>query len=96
MGYHEAGICPVPHYLAVNPSGKPCQTGSLCQRNKTDADGGGLESLLSIKSLPEPEIRVNVTSTDVELHQVHFSYSGNAEDEVLHGIDLKLPQGSPV
>lgn len=55
-----------------------------------------LESLLSIKSLPEPEIRVNVTSTDVELHQVHFSYSGNAEDEVLHGIDLKLPQGRPV
>ena len=53
-----------------------------------------LESLLSIKSLPEPETRANVTSTDVELHQVHFSYSGNAEDEVLHGIDLKLPQGS--
>ena len=53
-----------------------------------------LESLLSIKSLPEPENRANVTSTDVELHQVHFSYSGNAEDEVLHGIDLKLPQGS--
>ena len=25
---------------------------------------------------------------------MHFSYTGKAEDEVLHGIDLKLPEGS--
>lgn len=53
-----------------------------------------LDSLLTMKSLPEPEKRANITSTDVELKQVRFSYSGNTEEEVLHGIDLKLPQGS--
>lgn len=53
-----------------------------------------LDSLLTMKSLPEPEKRANITSTDVELKQVRFSYSGNTEEEVLHGIDLKFPQGS--
>jgi len=53
-----------------------------------------LDSLLTMKSLPEPEKRANIKSTDVELKQVRFSYSGNTEEEVLHGIDLKLPQGS--
>ena len=31
--------------------------------------------------------------TDVELKNVHFSYTGDVKDEVLHGIDLKLPEG---
>ena len=53
-----------------------------------------LDSLLTMKSLPEPEKRANIKSTDVELKQVRFSYSGNTEEEVLHGIDLKFPQGS--
>ena len=53
-----------------------------------------LDSLLTMKSLLEPEKRANITSTDVELKQVRFSYSGNTEEEVLHGIDLKFPQGS--
>lgn len=53
-----------------------------------------LEGFLSMKSLPEPAERAVLTGTDVVLSDVHFSYSGNSEDEVLHGIDLKLPQGS--
>ena len=43
-----------------------------------------LDSLLTMKSLPEPEKRANIKSTDVELKQVRFSYSGNTEEEVLH------------
>ena len=35
-----------------------------------------------------------MTSTGVELKDVRFSYTGKAEDEVLHGVSLKLPQGS--
>ena len=53
-----------------------------------------LEDFLAMKSLPEPEKRAVLNGTDVVLSDVHFSYSGNSEDEVLHGIDLKLPQGS--
>lgn len=53
-----------------------------------------LEGFLSMKSLPEPAERAVLNGTDVVLSDVHFSYSGNDEDEVLHGIDLKLPQGS--
>ena len=53
-----------------------------------------LEDFLTMKSLPEPEKRAVLNGTDVVLSDVHFSYSGNSEDEVLHGIDLKLPQGS--
>lgn len=30
----------------------------------------------------------------MELKNVHFSYTGKVEDEVLHGIDLKLSEGS--
>ena len=53
-----------------------------------------LEGFLSMKGLPEPAERAVLNGTDVVLSDVHFSYSGNDEDEVLHGIDLKLPQGS--
>lgn len=53
-----------------------------------------LEDFLTMKSLPEPEKRAVLNGTDVVLSDVHFSYSGNSEDEVLHGIDLKLLQGS--
>ena len=54
----------------------------------------GLEEFLNMKELPKPKNRANVKSTDVALKNVRFSYSGNADDEVLHGIDLSLPQGS--
>ena len=54
----------------------------------------GLEEFLNMKELPEPKKRADVKKTDVSLKNVRFSYTGNADDEVLHGVDLKLPQGS--
>ena len=53
-----------------------------------------LESMLPMESLPEPEHRTEPTSTAVKLEQVRFSYTGKSEEEVLHGLDLTLPQGS--
>ena len=52
-----------------------------------------LESFLSIKSLPEPEKEAKLKRTDIVLEDVHFSYSGKKEEEVLHGINLRLPEG---
>lgn len=54
----------------------------------------GLEEFLNMKELPEPAKRADVKKTDVSLKNVRFSYMGNSDDEVLHGIDLRLPQGS--
>ena len=53
-----------------------------------------LEEFLEMPKLPEPKNRAGVTHTNVELKNVHFSYTGNGKDEVLHGIDLRLPEGS--
>ena len=53
-----------------------------------------LEDFLEMPALPEPTERANPQCADVELKNVHFSYTGKSEDEVLHGIDLKLPEGS--
>lgn len=53
-----------------------------------------LEEFLEMRELPEPEKQAEIRHTGVELKNVHFSYTGKAEDEVLHGIDLKLPEGS--
>ena len=52
-----------------------------------------LEAFLELPALPEPAQPAAVSGTGVELKNVHFSYS-NEGPEVLHGIDLKLPQGS--
>ena len=54
----------------------------------------GLQEFLEMPELPEPKNRAVVPSAGVELKNVHFSYTDNAEDEVLHGVDLSLPQGS--
>ncbi len=53
-----------------------------------------LEEFLEMPSLSEPEKRADINGTSVELKDVRFSYSGEQKDEVLHGIDLKLPEGS--
>lgn len=53
-----------------------------------------LEEFLEMPELPEPAARVEIKRTDVELKNVHFSYTGDAADEVLHGVDLRLPEGS--
>lgn len=49
-------------------------------------------AFLDLPELPEPAVRACVHGTDVELSGVSFSYEGG--DEVLHGIDLAVPQGS--
>lgn len=53
-----------------------------------------LEQFLELPELPEPAEYADVRHTAVELKDVHFSYTGDCKDEVLHGIDLTLPQGS--
>ena len=53
-----------------------------------------LQDFLEMEELPEPAERAEVHGTAVELKDVHFSYTGDAKDEVLHGIDLRLPEGS--
>lgn len=53
-----------------------------------------LEEFLEMPELPEPTARAEIKRTDVELKNVHFFYTGDAADEVLHGVDLRLPEGS--
>lgn len=50
-----------------------------------------LQEYLEMPELPEKTNPIRLADYDVELRHVHFSYE---ESEVLHGIDLKLPQGS--
>lgn len=53
-----------------------------------------LEEFLEMPSLPEPKKRAVIKNTDVCLKNVHFSYSGDEKDEVLHDISLRLPENS--
>ena len=53
-----------------------------------------LEDFLEMPALPEPAQRADVVGSGVTLKDVHFSYTGDPKDEVLHGIDLTLPAGS--
>ena len=53
-----------------------------------------LEEFLEMPALPQPAQRAKVNGTGVALQNVHFSYTGDKKDEVLHGISLDLPQGS--
>lgn len=50
-----------------------------------------LQEYLEMPELPEKGQDVKLKGYDVELKSVRFSYD---EDEVLHGISLKMPQGS--
>ena len=53
-----------------------------------------IEGLLNMRTLPQPEKRVDLKSHDIVMSEVHFSYTGDQKDEVLHGIDLARPEGS--
>ena len=53
-----------------------------------------LTEFLEMPELPEPSENAELHGTDVVLQNVHFSYTGDPESEVLHGIDLNLPAGS--
>ena len=52
-----------------------------------------IQKLFDIKTLSEPKQDTIPESYNVELKNVHFTYDEN-EGEVLHGIDLSLPEGS--
>ena len=54
----------------------------------------GLQEFLEMPELPAPKTRAAIASTGVELKNVRFSYTGQEKDEVLHGVSLRLPQGS--
>lgn len=53
-----------------------------------------LQTYLNMPALPEPDKEASLKGFDVSLEQVRFSYSKDKSKEVLHGIDLELPQGS--
>ena len=52
-----------------------------------------LEAFLELPALPEPAQPAALSGTGVERKSVHFAYRADGP-EVLHGIDLTLPQGS--
>ena len=52
-----------------------------------------LQAFMTLERLPEPESPAPITGTDITLSGVHFSYSAEGP-EVLHNLDLHLPEGS--
>lgn len=53
-----------------------------------------LYTYLEMSPLPEPKKQAILCGYDVELKEVRFSYTGSFEEEVLHGINMKLSEGS--
>ncbi len=53
-----------------------------------------LQEYLEMPELPEPAGRAEPERKDVEIDNVKFSYTGDEEYEVLHGVSLKLPENS--
>ena len=52
------------------------------------------DELLSLPSLVEAEEMVEVSQMDITLQDVGFAYTGRQEDQVLHQLNLTMPQGS--
>ncbi|WP_349946034.1 ABC transporter ATP-binding protein [Lacrimispora sp. BS-2] len=53
-----------------------------------------LQQFLNMPSLPEAKNNVKLNKFDISFRNVTFSYDGKEEHEVLHGINMSLPQGS--
>lgn len=53
-----------------------------------------LQKFLTLPELSEPSLPAQLTGYTVSLRGVRFSYTGDSNNEVLHGIDLTIPQGS--
>ena len=53
-----------------------------------------LQEFLEMPELPEPGKTAELDGYGVRMKDVHFSYTDKPEDEVLHSIDLSIPQGS--
>lgn len=52
------------------------------------------ENYLKMMELPESKEKVEFDNYNIKLENVSFSYSGNKDDEVLHGLNLSVPEGS--
>ncbi|MFD3156755.1 ABC transporter ATP-binding protein [Haloimpatiens sp. FM7330] len=50
--------------------------------------------LLEIAELPEPKDYAKITNYNIKINNVGFSYTGKISEQVLHGIDLELKEGS--
>ncbi len=53
-----------------------------------------VDKLLNLPELPDAKERVALSGYGVELKNVFFSYGEAGTADVLHGVDLRLPQGS--
>ena len=53
-----------------------------------------LQEFLEMPELPEPKQNAALRGYEVKVQKVCFSYTGKKEDEVLHGIDLTMKQGT--
>ncbi|MDO5377909.1 MAG: ABC transporter ATP-binding protein [Clostridia bacterium] len=53
-----------------------------------------LQRYFEMPSLREPHAKASPKGCTIALNDVHFSYSGDASSEVIHGVSLCLPQGS--
>ena len=86
----ELGLCLVMALAVVDPA---MRLGAFLNEAKSmeyavaDAD-----EFLRLPELPEPRERARVRGADVKLSGVRFSYEEG--EEVLHGIDLTIPEGS--
>ena len=50
--------------------------------------------LIHLPVLPDSEKEISLSHKDISLQDVTFSYDGTVENEVLHHINLTIPQGS--
>ena len=55
---------------------------------------GEVRAILDAPEMIRPEEGKAPEKNDLELKDVHFSYHPNADSEVLHGVSMKIPEGS--
>jgi ATP-binding cassette subfamily B protein len=88
----EAALCVMLSLSMVGSLGKlEVFSESIRQMKETV---NSLQEFLEMPELPEPEKKAELNGYDVEIKNVRFSYTDKKEDEVLHGINLTMKQGS--
>jgi ATP-binding cassette subfamily B protein len=55
---------------------------------------GEVRAILDASEMVRPETGNVPEKNDLELKDVHFSYHTDADTEVLHGVSMKIPEGS--
>ena len=55
---------------------------------------GEVRAILDAPEMVRPEEGDAPEKNDLELNDVHFSYHPDADSEVLHGVSMKIPEGS--